>query len=356
MTATILGSAAATLAQLAPFRSDDAAGRTFWLPPGVSSEAAQVDWVFYLIYWICLFFFVLVVALMVLFAWKYRRTRAGTWAPGPTHNTPIEVTWTIIPLLLVIVIFYVGLKGYVNLIEVPANAYEVNVVARKWTWEFRHRNGATEANVLKVPRGQPVKLTIQSDDVLHSVFIPAFRIKQDAVPNRTTYAWFQADRAGTYQLFCTEYCGTQHSSMTAMVLVLEPEEFERQIAADAAWIDQVPEAQLHIAGFRLFARCASCHSLDGRRLTGPSFWETHDKWGTSQALESGTGTVNRVVDENYIRDSILVPQQDIVPTYPRSMPSFQGQLKARELDALIAFIRRLDEVVDRSGKPVSGAN
>ena len=347
-----VGSLVPIVAQLAPFSSDDTDGRSFWLPPAVSSEASQIDWVFYLIYWISVFFFVLIVGLMTYFVVKYRREKGLTHAPTPTHHTPLELTWTIIPLILVLGIFWVGFKGYVNLVEVPANAYEVDVTAQKWNWQFTHRNGANEINILRVPVGRPVKLIMNSTDVLHSLFIPAFRVKQDVVPGRYTYLWFQAERAGTYQLFCTEYCGTQHSQMTAMVIVYEEDDFQREITEAANWLDPVTEDQLHIAGLRVFARCASCHSLqEGVRMTGPSFWELHDNWGMDRQMEGGH---TRTVDENYIRESILQPQLDIVATYPRSMPSFQGQLREKELRALINFVRRLDEVIDRKGKPVAG--
>jgi len=330
-------------------QSTDDLGGTFWMPPQASTVANHVDWIFYAIYWLSVFFFVLIVALMIWFAWKYRRSQAKTDHSAPSHHTPLEVTWTIIPLLLAIGIFYIGLDGYVELVQPPANAYEVNVTGQKWNWTFEHRNGATSTETLVVPANTPVKLTMTSTDVLHSLFIPAFRVKQDVVPGRYSYLWFEATEPGVYQLLCTEYCGTQHSQMAAFVEVLPEEDFWPRIEQDAQWLDDFTDEQLHLAGLRLHARCASCHSLEAdRRMTGPSFWEAHDQWG-----EERSGMPGVIVDDNYIRESILVPQAHIVETYSAAMPSFQGQLKEREVRALVEFIKRLDEVVDRTGAPVS---
>jgi cytochrome c oxidase subunit 2 len=172
-------------------------------------------------------------------------------------------------------------------------------------------------------------------------------VKKDLVPGRYNYLWFEAE-PGTYQAFCAEYCGTEHSQMTATVRVLPQEEFDAQIANLAAWIDDYGEEELYKAGYRLFARCQSCHSLDGTVKTGPSFVETHEMWGEPRAMMSGE---NVIVDENYVRNSILNPGEQIASPYGSVMPSFQGQLKVPEVSALIEFIRRLDEVVDEQGNP-----
>ncbi|MBT8486959.1 MAG: cytochrome c oxidase subunit II [Phycisphaerales bacterium] len=326
-------------------------GDGFWLPPQASTYSQGIDWVFYFIYWICVFFFVLIVALMILFVWKYRRTSVTHQAGETvTHHTPLELTWTIIPLILVIAIFWIGLDGYVDMIRPPANAYEVNVVAQRWNWSFEHRNGAQDSQILKVPAGRPVKLVMTSQDVLHALFIPAFRAKQDVVPGRYTTLWFEAKEPGLYQLFCAEYCGTQHSQMGATVAVYPPDEFDEIIAKDARWLDNYTDENLYQAGLRIFARCSSCHSLQEEvRLTGPSFWDVHDDFGKKRLME---GDYEADIDENYIQDSILNPQKDIVATYQGVMPTFQGALKPREVRAMVEFLKRLDEVVDRQGNPI----
>ncbi len=188
-----------------------------------------------------------------------------------------------------------------------------------------------------------------SQDVLHAMFIPAFRVKQDIVPGRYTYLWFEAKEPGLHQFFCAEYCGKDHSNMVGFVKVLSPAAFEREIAEDANWLADWPEEELHRAGLRIYSRCASCHSLDGSRLIGPSFWETHALWGKERTL---TGGRKVTVDENYVRDSMIDPQGSIVDTYPNQMPSFQGQLDDLHIRAMYEFIKHLDEVVDENGNPI----
>lgn len=336
------------------FSSNDFEGSGIMMPVQASTVANEIDWMYMAIYWLSVFFFVGIVGVMTYFVIKYRRRSEDEKAQSDlTHHTGLELTWTIIPLLLSVAIFYVGLQGYVKLRQTPPDAYQVNVIGQKWNWTFEHRNGASEVGRLKVPAGRPVELVMMSSDVLHSFYIPAFRVKQDVVPGRYTTLWFEATQPGIYQALCTEYCGTQHSQMGAIIEVLEPAEFERQIAEDAAWLDKVDESvpgALADAGARLFARCASCHSLDGSRLTGPSFWETHDliKDGGERQLADGTSVS---VDMNYIRESILNPSAKIVAGYQNAMPSFQGQLNEKAIRALGAFLTELDTQYTRDGQP-----
>ena len=318
-------------------------GSIFGMPEQASTVAPMVDLVYDVITWISIFFFVAIVGVMVYFMIKYRRTSHVANTEGPTHNTPLEVTWTIIPLILVIGIFYVGLKGYVHMTTPPENAYEIQVTAQRWFWTFNYPNGATETDVLHVPVGRPVTLIMRSDDVIHSLFIPAFRVKQDVVPGRRTFLWFEATREGDFDLFCTEYCGTQHSQMVGRVLVHDPDEFEVIIEESARWIDDVPDERLYLAGTQFFNQCSSCHTLDGSKLIAPSFKETHDLFtsGRTRTLIDGS-TVT--VDETYIRNSILHPLDEIVDTYPSSMPPGIGtQLGERKVEAMVRFIMRLDE-------------
>ena len=318
-------------------------GSIFGMPEQASTVAPHVDLIYDVITWISVFFFVLIVAVMGYFVFRYRRTTHLADTSGPTHNTPLEVTWTVIPLILVIAIFYIGLQGYVHITTAPENSYEIQVTGQRWFWTFNYPNGASETNVLHVPVGRPVKLIMRSDDVIHSVFIPAFRVKQDVVPGKRTTLWFEATRTGDFDLFCTEYCGMQHSQMVGRVMVYEPDEFEVVIEAAARWIEKVPDELLHLAGTQFYNQCAACHTLDGSKFIAPSFKETHDLFvnGGSRTLTDGTIVT---VDEQYIRHSILDPPAEVVDTYTSAMPPGIGtQLGDRKVEAMVRFIMQLDE-------------
>ena len=330
--------------------SDKTPGSFFGMPEQASTVAGEVDRIFDLVTYISLFFFVVIVVLMVYFVIRYRRRDRVTETGGPDHHTVLEVTWTLIPLVVVIVIFYVGMRGYIHLATPPANTYNIDVTGQRWFWTFNYPNGATETNVLHVPVGRPVKLIMRSEDVVHSVFIPAFRVKQDVVPGRRTELWFEATRVGEFDLYCAEYCGTQHSQMLAKVIVHSAGEFEAIIEDLAAWIDRVPDEQLHLAGALMYNQCASCHTLDGSPLVGPSFRESYELFvdGGTRTLADGTTVV---VDEDYLRDSILNPIAQIAANsatgarYPSSMPPNIGnQLGPRKVEALVRFIAQLEEV------------
>lgn len=353
-----------------------ASGVGFWFPQRASTVAAGIDLVFNVITWISIFFLILVTWLTVLFAIKYRRREHSKATSNVTHNTPLELTWTIIPLLLVIVIFYVGMVGYLDLRRAPAGAYEVNVHAKRWSWSFKHRNGCDETNELSVPVGKPVRLIMQSDDVLHALFIPAFRVKQDIIPNRITDLWFQCTDPGTYELFCAEYCGKDHSQMHALVIAYDDElvspkdgltNFQRKIQECAAIFDRAtPETYPDLAMRYLYPRCASCHTLDGKANTGPTWkglWHEIETGnvvftdGTKLSDLMGPGKLFETPEE-YIRQSILNPQQKVVMNFtPGAMTTFKGQLDERKVFALIELIKHLDEF-DNTGKrinPLEGA-
>ena len=332
-------------------------GRTgggFWFPESASTVAPEVDGVFDWITNICIFFFVLIVGVMLWFMFKYRRRGHVPSMESPTHNMPLEITWTAIPMILVILIFYIGLKGYVNITTPPENAYEIEAVGQQWYWSFNYPNGATDTT-LHVPVGRPVKINLRANDVLHALFIPAFRVKMDAVPGRRTELWFEATRVGEYELYCAEYCGTQHSQMVGKVIVYNQFEFEDVIDKLANWLDKVPDENLHQAGVVLYNRCTSCHTVDGSPLVGPSFQETHElfKSGGTRKLADGSAVT---VNEDYLRNSIRKPIEQIAANpqglaYPRSMtPNIADQLGTRGVEAVIQMIMRLDELVDDDGK------
>jgi cytochrome c oxidase subunit 2 len=307
---------------------------SFWMPPKGSTMAADVDWLFDFIFWVSGFFFLLIVFLMVLFLVRYRR-RAGRIADTQTssHNLALELTWSGIPLILVIVIFYFGFKSFMNMAVPPANAYQIYITGQKWNWFFEYPNGYIDAD-LHIPVDVPVKVVLTSEDVIHSFFVPAFRIKKDAVPGRYNKAWFRATDPGEYMIFCAEYCGTGHSDMTARCIVHAPGEFEKWLEKASNYLDTMSPAE---AGELLYRKrgCAQCHRVDGKAHTGPSFLGI---FGQTHALKDGS-TVT--VDENYIRQSILEPQAAITAGFEPVMPTYQGRLKDREITALIEYIKTL---------------
>ena len=320
-----------------------AAGRLFavqtdgsWMPVQASTGAPAVDRLFFFILWLSVAFFVLIVGLMVLFVVRYRR-RAGRTAPdaSPSHNTALELTWTIIPLILVIVIFAWGFKVFMDMSTPPGNAYEVLVTGQKWKWLFTYPNGHVDEN-LHVPVDTPVRLVMTSEDVIHSFYVPAFRMKKDVVPGRYTKAWFRANKTGEYQVYCAEYCGTSHSDMLSMVVVHEPGGFESWLDKAADFLNTMPPAE---AGAKLVAQrgCAQCHSVDGRGGIGPSL---KGVFGHQVQLVSGPPLV---ADEDYIRESILEPQARVVAGYQPVMPTYKGRLKDAEITAIIEYLKVLGQ-------------
>jgi cytochrome c oxidase subunit 2 len=317
-------------------------GGTFWMPPAASTIAPHTDAVFYFIYTVSLFFFTLIVLLMAYFVFRYRRRVEGERGPGrTTHHTALELTWTAVPLVLVVLMFYSGFRGFMNLMNPPAGALDIRVLGQKWLWSFTYPNGHVDTE-LHVPVDTPVRLTLESNDVIHSFFIPAFRIKRDAVPGRYNRIWFQATRPGEYLALCAEYCGTQHSDMLARVVVHEPGLYEKWLAEAA---DPFRTRSLAEVGQLLVAkRCGGCHSVDGSANIGPTFKGIYEH---SVTLADGSTVV---ADDNYIRESILEPRAKIVRGYEPVMPTFKGQLKDREITAIIEYIKALS---DEATKPRS---
>ncbi len=340
----------------------------FWFREGASNFAPEVDGLYMLILWISLAFFVLIVGAMALFVVKYRMRSGHREENSPSHNNAIEVTWTIIPTLIVMVIFVLGFVGFLNMANPPEDAYEINVIANKWNWNFVYPGGVEDPN-LHVWKDQPFKLVQSSKDVIHSLYIPAFRIKMDCVPGRYTYQWFMVDRlperddadnidnAGRmpdgsdaevgFDLFCAEYCGTGHSSMWAKVIVHESKaEFDK-------WYEQASQLffdkdgnrlPLDEVGKLLYLKkgCIQCHSLDGSAKVGPSFKITADEWGTDAKMTTGEEVT---VDENYVRQSILEPNAKYRAGYKPGMPviGLKDTEESPEIDALIAFIKSLKD-------------
>ncbi len=311
---------------------------TFWFPPAASSFAAEIDWFYMMILWISLVFFVLVVGAMVWFAIQFRRRPGYVGDSRALHNNALEITWTVIPSLIVCWIFARGVYGYMDMMTPPADTLDINVTARKWDWSFQYTNGAISDN-LHIPNNQPVRLRMRSEDVLHSFYVPSFRAKTDVVPGRVVEMWFQPILEGEYDLFCAEYCGDQHSQMIKQRgVVVHDTEGYKQWVAEAAKPPVNPVAH----GYWLYERmgCKSCHStIEGKRIVGPSFANSF-----GQSFKNSKGADVKF-DAQYVRQSILEPQAQMREGYQNAsqMPSFQGKLKEEELTALTAFMEAMKD-------------
>ena len=326
----------------------------FFVPDQASSVASQVDLFFLFMVVVSGFFSLLIAGLIVYFAIRYRDSRpeakrppAGDVEDPTTHGhgeAPIvlEVVWTAIPFAITMVMFAWGTSLFFTLSRPPAGAMQIYSVGKQWMWKFQHPEGVREINQLHVPVGQNVKLTMSSEDVIHSFFVPAFRVKQDVVPGRYTQLWFKATRTGTFHLFCAEYCGTQHSGMIGWVTVMEPDEYEAWLAGGGVATGGQTLAQL---GERLFNEraCNTCHLPNGEGR-GPSLVGL---LGKTVKLESGASVV---ADETYVRESILNPAAKIVAGYAPQMPTFQGQLTEEQLLELIAYVHSLGQTAAAEGK------
>ncbi|MEM7783350.1 MAG: cytochrome c oxidase subunit II [Planctomycetota bacterium] len=310
----------------------------YWFPEQASSFAGEVDFLFMAIFWISLIFFIGIVGVMFYFCYKYRRID-GVIDPQPStsHNTAIEILWSVIPSLILVWMFYYGANTWFKMRVPRDDAEEIQVTAYKYGWQFTYPDGDVSSE-LHLVMDRPTKLVMQSKDVLHSMFVPAFRQKVDVVPGRYTYAYFKPTKQGVYRLSCNEYCGDGHSKMrTAAIVHLK----DADRKAETEWIpaDHSPAEN----GRRLYnIHCAGCHKIDGQAATGPAL---NLIWGEKENLMGGKQID---VDENYIKSSILYPDQDIVAGYgPVSkMNSFKGILDeapGKDIDALIAFIRELKE-------------
>jgi cytochrome c oxidase subunit II len=293
---------------------------------GPSNTAGKVDDAFMFIVACSVVLLAIVTVCMVVFLIKYNRKRH----PRPEHveeNVLLEVVWTVIPTILVIFMFYFGWVDFDYIRNAPRDAMPVQVTARQWSWLFAYDNGR-QNDVLNVPLGRPVKLLMTSADVLHCLFIPAYRIKEDCVPGMTTHLWFTANELGTYDIFCTEYCGVGHSHMRSKLVVMRPEEF-------AAWQSSPPEKTGTDTGPKLLQSkgCLGCHSLDGTRLIGPTFKGLSGRRET--VAESGEEK-EIVVDAAFIRHHILNPRLATVKGFPPVMPTIP--MTADELTAIVSYL------------------
>lgn len=291
--------------------------------------ANRVDMLFFTLLTLSTAIAVVIAGMIVYFCIKYRRRPDNRLATQIANSTRLEIAWTVIPLLAALGIFGWGARLYFDLAVPPQNALDIYVVGKQWMWEIQHPEGVREINSLHIPVGQAVRLTMTSQDVIHSFYVPAFRIKQDLLPQRYTTTWFQATEPGTYHLFCAEYCGTFHSGMIGEVVAMSPQDYQ-------AWLKQGDTQDPVAAGARLFTQygCIGCHRADGNGR-GPSLVGV---FGHPVRLQDGTGIV---ADENYIHTSILNPTAQIVAGYAPIMPSFEGQLDENQLMLLLIYLKSL---------------
>ena len=302
-----------------------------FIPESASTYSGDVDALYFYISGVTVFFTLLISFVIIFFVIKYRR-RNPFEIPRPIEGSmKLETLWSVIPLLIAMTIFFWGAKIYYNQYRPPKNAIEVYVVGKQWMWKFQHATGQREINELHIPVGRKIRLIMATEDVIHDVFVPAFRIKADVVPGRYTTEWFEATKPGRYHFFCAEYCGMNHSGMGGYVVVMEPTEFENWLSGNA---NQMSPAA---AGQQMFESlgCASCHGANAEGGRGPALLGVY---GNNAVLNNGQ-TVR--ADEGYLRESILNPQAKIVNGFGPIMPSFQGQLSEEQLLQLVAYIKSL---------------
>ena len=308
-----------------------------YLPPKASPFASDVDRVFNGILLVTAFFCLLIFAGMLFFAVKYRHRPGHEGGESPGHSTALELTWTIVPTIIVLVIFYYGFRGYLDMVVVPPNAYEITVESKMWNWGFVYPNGHINPE-LHIPRNRQVRLILTSGDVIHSLYIPAFRAQKQAVPGRYNRFWVQGSEVGTFPLYCAQYCGTNHAEMITKVVVHEPADFDVWLE-NASNLEKRPEFQQQgpaWAGNQIMQGrgCLQCHSLDGSAGTGPTF---KDLFGRQEIMADGS---NVLVDEDYIRESILYPNKRLVKGFQAVMPSYLGSMKDKEIDWIIAALKQ----------------
>jgi cytochrome c oxidase subunit II len=299
-------------------------------PKEASTMAGRVDALYFFLVAMSAFFIVLIATLIVFFAIRYRRRSADAVGAPVSSVLALELAWTLIPLALAMGIFVWASSLYFSMSAAPAEALDIYAVGKQWMWKFQHLEGQREVNELHVPVGRAVRLTMTSEDVIHSFYVPEFRIKADVVPGRYTTTWFQATKPGRYHLFCAEYCGTKHSGMVGSIVVMEPAEFQSWLGGGAS------EETLAASGQKLFTdrACASCHRTDGEGR-GPVLDGLFGK-----PVKLATGDVV-TADEGYIRESILNPGAKIVAGFQPIMPTFQGLLSEEQLLQLIEYIKSL---------------
>ena len=305
----------------------------FFFPPVASDLAIASDSLFFTILYLSGLFFAIIVFTTLYFVWKYHHTKCPEPQPSPVHNNTIEVIWTVVPTILLAWIFMEGFEGFMARKTPPPDAYEIHAQGRKWSWNFTYPDG-TESSVLHLPLGKAVRVNLASSDVLHSLFVPAFRVKMDVVPGRYEQLWFTPTMLGEFDVYCAEYCGTNHSAMITTAVVHSQEDFD-------AWLSEAGDFMTKLspieAGERVFASkgCAACHSVAGVAGIGPAL---NGRFGQERKLSDGSSVT---FDATYVRESLLDPTAKIADGFQPIMPTFQGQLDDDKMRVLVEYIKSL---------------
>ncbi|HZZ71969.1 MAG TPA: cytochrome c oxidase subunit II [Pirellulales bacterium] len=300
-----------------------------FFPTQASTSAERVDALFFFLLGISTIISLGILATVVYFAIRYRRRPGTPIPPRITSSLKLELTWTIIPLIISLGMFAWGARVYFYVSQPPPGGDEVYVVGKQWMWKLQHQQGQREINELHLPVGQPVRLTLTSEDVIHSFFVPDFRAKIDVLPGRYVHLWFEPTKIGRYDLFCSQYCGTNHSGMIGTVVVTSRADYEH-------WLDAHAEGSLALEGRKIFLkyRCVSCHSADAH-ARAPVL---ENLYLQCVALRNGGFAL---ADDNYLRNSVMKPDAQVVLGYEPIMPTFQGQISEEEMVALLAFLKSL---------------
>jgi cytochrome c oxidase subunit 2 len=309
------------------------------IPVRASTIATQIDGIFFTLCAITIFFSALIACGVIAFAFIYRR-RPGVPSRRLHEIGALEVAWSVIPLIISLGLFFWGAKVFVETRKPPPAALDIYVTGKQWMWKFQHPRGPREINALHLPMGRPIRLTMASEDVIHSLFVPAFRVKTDVIPGRYTIMWFEATQLGRFHLFCAEYCGTKHSEMIGWVEVMTPQAYQQWLAGNPTGATTAER------GAELFSDlgCASCHK-EGPTARGPTLTGLY---GKRVDLEGGGSAV---ADEAYLRESIVEPMRRVVRGYQPVMPTFTGQVSEEQILQLVAYIRSVGTATATQGAP-----
>ena len=307
-------------------------------PQQASTMAPRVDALYFYLVAVTIVFSLLIAIAILYFAIKYRRRSESELPHGIEGSLKLEIAWSVIPLLFTLTFFFWGTSIFFAMNRPPDDAIEISVVGKQWMWKFQHADGQREINELHVPIGRPVRLVRASEDVIHSFYVPAFRLKRDVLPGRVATLWFEATKPGRYHLFCAEYCGTKHSGMIGWIEVMEPTEFQAWLAGGSG------SESLASAGAKLFQQhaCNTCHRPDSL-ARGPNL---EGLYGKPVTLADGRTVV---ADESYIRESIVMPNAKLVAGFQPLMPTFQGLISEEGLLQLVAYVKSLSKVSPPAG-------
>jgi len=315
--------------------------RRWMMPPQGSEFAKEIDFVYMSLFWLSVVLFLMIAVPACYFAWRYRY-KAGRVTPHQTHNTTLEVLWSVLPLILCIGIFFWGLNGWMKYEVAPGESMEITVTAKQWLWQFEYPDGSRTINDIHVPVNKPVKFTMTSEDVLHDFFVPDMRVKHDIIPGRYTQIWFTPTVLGEHNFTCAEYCGKDHSGMKGKLTVDNDADFAKWMETggtefvpyfDGSDPKKTPADWGKITYERV--GCNSCHTVDGTKSKGPS-WK--GVYGSMVPLNNGTSVL---ADEAYIKESMMSPQAKVVKGFDPIMPTFQGLLKPNQVNGLVAYIESL---------------